>query len=81
MGEWILLAGMYEDARKFVASCPECQSIENVTSRNSMPLTYNLQIDLFYCWGMNFMGPFENSHGYEYILVTVDYVSKWVEAM
>jgi hypothetical protein len=27
------------------------------------------------------MGPFKNSCGYEYILVMVDYVSKWVEAM
>ncbi|WVZ63084.1 hypothetical protein U9M48_012749 [Paspalum notatum var. saurae] len=26
--------------------------------------------------GMDFMGPFENSHGYEYILMTVDSVSK-----
>jgi hypothetical protein len=26
------------------------------------------------------MGPFKNSCGYEYILVMVDYVSKWVEA-
>ncbi|WVZ80224.1 hypothetical protein U9M48_027717 [Paspalum notatum var. saurae] len=53
----------------------------NITSRNSMPLTYNLRIDLFDVRGMDFMGPFENSHGYEYILVTVDYVSKWVEAI
>jgi hypothetical protein len=28
-----------------------------------------------------FMGPFKNSHGYEHILVMVDYVYKWVEAM
>jgi transposase InsO family protein len=27
------------------------------------------------------MGPFPNSEGYEYILVAVDYVSKWVEAL
>jgi len=27
------------------------------------------------------MGPFVKSHNYEYILVAVDYVSKWVEAM
>ena len=27
------------------------------------------------------MGPFPKSKGYEYILVVVDYVSKWVEAM
>jgi hypothetical protein len=72
---------MHEDARKFVASCPECQRIENVSARNSMPLTYNLQIDMFDVCGMDFMGPFENSHGYEYILVAVDYVSKWIEAI
>jgi hypothetical protein len=27
------------------------------------------------------MGPFSNSEGYEYILVVVDYISKWVEAL
>jgi len=27
------------------------------------------------------MGPFPNSYGYLYILVVVDYVSKWVEAI
>jgi transposase InsO family protein len=32
-------------------------------------------------WGIDFMGPFKNSHRYEYIIVMVDYVSKWVEAM
>jgi transposase InsO family protein len=46
-----------------------------------MPLRYNLQIDLFDVWGIDFMGPFKNSYGFEHILVMVDYVSKWVEAM
>jgi transposase InsO family protein len=46
-----------------------------------MPLKYNLQIDLFDVWGIYFMGPSKNSHGFEHILVMVDYVSKWVEAM
>lgn len=32
-------------------------------------------------WGMNFMEPFPSSFGNLYILLTVDYVSKWVEAM
>jgi transposase InsO family protein len=27
------------------------------------------------------MGPFPNSEGYEYILVVVNYISKWVEAL
>jgi hypothetical protein len=46
-----------------------------------MPLTLNLQIDIFDVWGIDFMGPFPNSEGCEYILVAVDYVSKWVEAL
>jgi hypothetical protein len=46
-----------------------------------MPLKYNLQIDLVDVWGIDFMGPFKNSHVFEHILVMVDYVSKLVEAM
>jgi hypothetical protein len=46
-----------------------------------MPWHYNLQIEIFDVWGIDFMGPFPKSHGYEYILVAVDYVSKWVEAL
>ena len=72
---------MHEDAKRYVATCAQCQRIGNVNSRNAMPLKYNLQVDIFDVWGMNFMGPFVNSHGFEYILVAVDYVSKWVEAM
>ncbi|RVW81534.1 Pol polyprotein [Vitis vinifera] len=38
-------------------------------------------VGLFYIWGIDFMGPFPMSFGYFYILVGVDYVSKWVEAV
>jgi hypothetical protein len=72
---------MHEDTKRYVASCPECQRTRNISQRNCMPLRYNLQIDLFDVWGIDFMGPFINSHGFEHILVMVDYVSKWVEAM
>ena len=50
-------------------------------ARDSMPLNYNLQVELFDVWGIDYMGPFVRSQGCEYILVDVDYVSKWVEAM
>jgi transposase InsO family protein len=46
-----------------------------------MPLTSNLQIDIFDVWGIDFTGPFPNLEGYEYMLVAIDYVSKWVEAL
>jgi hypothetical protein len=72
---------MHEDTKRYIASCPECQRTGNISQRNSMPLKYNLQIDLFDVWGIDFMGPFKNSHVYEHILVMVDYVSKWVGAL
>jgi hypothetical protein len=72
---------MHEDTKRFVASCPKCQRTGNISQRNSMPLKYNLQIDLFDMWAIDFMGPFKNLLVYEHILVMVDYVSKWVEAM
>jgi transposase InsO family protein len=72
---------MHEDTKRYIASCPECQRTRNIFQRNVMPLKYNLQINLFDVWGIDFMGPFKNSHGFEHILVMVDYVSKWVEAM
>ncbi|XP_026419392.1 uncharacterized protein LOC113315313 [Papaver somniferum] len=46
-----------------------------------MPLQPILIIELFDAWGIDFMGPFPNSEGMLYILVAVDYVSKWVEAI
>ena len=46
-----------------------------------MPLTPILIIKIFDCWGLDFMGPFPPSCGYLYILLVVDYVSKWVEAI
>ncbi|GJV03872.1 reverse transcriptase domain-containing protein [Tanacetum coccineum] len=45
-----------------------------------MPLN-NIQVSEFFdIWGIDFMGPFPKSHKFEYILVAIDYVSKWAEA-
>ena len=46
-----------------------------------MPLQNIMEVEVFDCWGINFVGPFPLSFGNEYILVVVDYVSKWVEAV
>ena len=46
-----------------------------------MPLTNIIEIKLFDVWGIDFMGPFLSSYGNKYILVGVDYVLKWVEAI
>ena len=36
------------------------------------------EVKLFDIWGIDFMGPFPSSYN-KYILIVVDYVSKWVE--
>ncbi|RVW19618.1 Pol polyprotein [Vitis vinifera] len=46
-----------------------------------MPMNPILIVDIFYVWGIDFMRPFSMSFGNSYILVGVDYVSKWVEAI
>lgn len=46
-----------------------------------MPQKGVMEVELFDVWGIDFMGPFPSSFGKEYILVAVDYVSKWVEAI
>ena len=40
-----------------------------------------LEVELFDLWGMDFMGPFPPLFSHLYILLAVDYVSKWVEAI
>ena len=46
-----------------------------------MSLNNILEVELFDVWGIYFMGPFPPSYNNLYILVVVNYVSKWVEAV
>jgi len=45
-----------------------------------MPQQPMLFCEVFDVWGIDFMGPSPVSFGFTYILLVVDYVSKWVEA-
>ena len=64
----------------FCKSCVKCQRSGNVGHRHEMPQIPILVCEIFDVWGIDFMGPFPSSFGYLYILLAVDYVSKWVEA-
>ena len=71
---------LFKDSFNFVANCDRCQRVVNISRKNEMPLTNILEIELFDVWGIDFMGPFPSSCANRFILVVVDYVSKWVEA-
>ena len=72
---------IFKDTHVFCKACDRCQKLGGISRRNMMPLNPILIIEVFDCWGIDFMGPFPSSFGYLYILLAVDYVSKWVEAI
>ncbi|XP_070055224.1 uncharacterized protein [Nicotiana tomentosiformis] len=72
---------LYKDASNLVERCDECQRAGRISKRNEMPLTTILEIEIFDVWGINFMGLFVSSCENTYILVAVDYMSKWVEVV
>nr|GEZ55673.1 reverse transcriptase domain-containing protein [Tanacetum cinerariifolium] len=51
-----------------------------ISQRDEMPQYYIQVCEIFDIWGIDFMGPFPSSKGNKYILVAVDYLSKWIEA-
>ena len=53
----------------------------NISRRQEMPMNYSLVIEPFDVWDVDYMGPFPSSNGYTHILVAVDYITKWVEAI
>ncbi|GKA05245.1 reverse transcriptase domain-containing protein [Tanacetum coccineum] len=81
----VLDSGFYwptiiKEAHTLVRLCEACQKTGNLSKRDEMPLN-NIQVcEIFVMWGIDFMGPFLKSYKFEYILVAVDYVSKWAEA-
>ncbi|GJW22940.1 reverse transcriptase domain-containing protein [Tanacetum coccineum] len=52
----------------------------NISSRDETSQKYIQVCKIFDVWGIDFMGPFPSSNGNKYILVAIDYMSKWVEA-
>ncbi|GJS05466.1 reverse transcriptase domain-containing protein, partial [Tanacetum coccineum] len=81
----VLDAGFYwstvfKEARTLVQNCDACQRSGSISRRDEMPLNSIQVSENFDIWGIDFMGPFLKSHKFEYILVAIDYVSKWAEA-
>ena len=59
--------------------CDKCQRVGSISRRNEMLMTNIHEVEIIDVWGIDFMGSFPPSWGNIYILLAVDYVSKWVE--
>ncbi|GJV70820.1 reverse transcriptase domain-containing protein [Tanacetum coccineum] len=71
---------IYQDAYSMIKSYDACQRQGKISHRDEMPQNAIQVCEIFDVWGIDFMGPFPSSRGNKYILVAVDYLSKWVEA-
>nr|GEW24273.1 reverse transcriptase domain-containing protein [Tanacetum cinerariifolium] len=71
---------IYRDAQDLVKNYDVCQRQGKISQRDEIPQNSIQVCKCFDVWGIDFMGPFSSSRGNKYILVAVDYMSKWVEA-
>ncbi|GJY17802.1 reverse transcriptase domain-containing protein [Tanacetum coccineum] len=71
---------IYRDTHDLVTRCDACQRQSKISQKDEMPQNTIQVCEIFDVWGIDFMGPFPSSRGNKYILVAVDYLSKWVEA-
>nr|GFA54511.1 reverse transcriptase domain-containing protein [Tanacetum cinerariifolium] len=56
-----------------------CFLKRKILQRDKMPHNSIQVCKIFDVWGIDFMSPFSSSRGNKYILVAIDYLSKWVE--
>ncbi|GKC50251.1 reverse transcriptase domain-containing protein [Tanacetum coccineum] len=71
---------IYRDAHNLVTRYDTCQRQGKILQRDEMPQNAIQVCEIFDIWVIDFMGPFPYSRGNKYILMAVDYLSKWVQA-
>ena len=82
----VLQSGFYwsslsKDSYSFVKTCDKCQGVGNISRRHELPLINIFEVEISLVLGIYFMRPFPPLFGQTYILLTVDYMSKEVEAI
>ncbi|GJY06126.1 reverse transcriptase domain-containing protein [Tanacetum coccineum] len=71
---------IFKEAHTLVQNYDACQRSGSLSRRDEMPQNSIQVSEIFNIWGIDFMRAFPKSHKFEYILVAIDYMSKWAEA-
>ncbi|KAL0444752.1 UNVERIFIED_CONTAM: hypothetical protein Slati_2197900 [Sesamum latifolium] len=72
---------MKQNVRYLVNKCEKCQKYATLIHQLAEPLNVMLSPCPFSEWGMDKVGPFPLAHGQKkFLLVAIDYFTKWVEA-
>ncbi|XP_065628388.1 uncharacterized protein LOC136067057 [Quercus suber] len=72
---------MQDDSERFVKRCDKCQRFGNVQRLPSEKLTTITSSWPFAQWGIDIVGPLPQGKGQvKFLLVAIDYFTKWVEA-
>nr|GEW13012.1 reverse transcriptase domain-containing protein [Tanacetum cinerariifolium] len=72
---------MHKDAQDMIRKCSDCQIHRPVTRHPQQPLTPITALWPFYKWGIDIAGPFPEGPGkVKFLIVAMDYFTKWIEA-
>ncbi|GKA87729.1 reverse transcriptase domain-containing protein [Tanacetum coccineum] len=72
---------IHMDARDMILKCKDCQVHRPVPRNPQQPLTPITSPWPFYKWGIDIAGPFpEGPRKIKFLIVAIDYFTKWIEA-
>ena len=75
--------GMFKDSYTYVKNCEKCHLFTGCPQLAMLPLKPIVIDEPFQQWGIDFIGILNppSSVGHNYILIAMDYFTKWVEAI
>nr|GEV73507.1 reverse transcriptase domain-containing protein [Tanacetum cinerariifolium] len=72
---------MHREACDMIQKCNDCQVHRPITRNPRQPLTPITTLWPFYKWGIDIAGPFPEGQGkVKFLIVAMDYFTKWIEA-
>jgi hypothetical protein len=73
---------IFKDAKKYFQTCNNSQKMGRPSQADEIPMQAKIVTGHFERWALDFVGPFNpKSNQKAYILVTIDYMTKWVEVV